>query len=174
MFSDPSKNVAYFHLTPGLRVADFGAGSGAYSFAMSPLLGSGGAVYAVEVQKELLERLGSEAKQRKLRNIHVVWGNIEKLHGTTLADASVDLVVVANVLFQTVGRYTTALEAKRVLRPGGRAAVVEWSDSFNNLGPQAEAVVSAEEAKKIFTEAGFHLEQEFPAGAHHYGLIFKL
>jgi ubiquinone/menaquinone biosynthesis C-methylase UbiE len=174
MFSDPNKNLNYFQLTPGLKVADFGAGSGVYTLAMSPLVGSGGAVYAVEVQKELLERLATEAKHRKLRNVQVVWGDIEKLHGTKLADHSVDLVVVANVLFQVTGRYTLALEAKRVLRPGGRVAVVEWSDSFNNLGPKAEAVVPATEAKKIFGEAGFQVVNDFPAGAHHYGIMFTL
>ena len=31
MFSDPEKNVSYFGLTEGNRVADFGAGSGAHS-----------------------------------------------------------------------------------------------------------------------------------------------
>jgi ubiquinone/menaquinone biosynthesis C-methylase UbiE len=174
MFSEPKKNVAYFHLTPGLKVADFGAGSGAYTLAMAPLLGSGGAVYAVDVQKELLHKLSVEAKRAKLHNVHVVWGNVEKLNGSTLAAASVDVVVAANVLFQTVGRYTLALEAKRVLRPGGRVAVVEWADSFNNLGPEASAVVPVEEAKKIFAEAGFKFANDFPAGAHHYGLMFTL
>jgi ubiquinone/menaquinone biosynthesis C-methylase UbiE len=99
---------------------------------------------------------------------------VEKLNGSTLAAASVDVVVAANVLFQTVGRYTLALEAKRVLRPGGRVAVVEWADSFNNLGPEASAVVPVEEAKKIFAEAGFKFANDFPAGAHHYGLMFTL
>jgi SAM-dependent methyltransferase len=163
-------------LTTALMAADVDleATLGAYTLAMAPLLGSGGAVYAVDVQKELLHKLSVEAKRAKLHNVHVVWGNVEKLNGSTLAAASVDVVVAANVLFQTVGRYTLALEAKRVLRPGGRVAVVEWADSFNNLGPEASAVVPVEEAKKIFAEAGFKFANDFPAGAHHYGLMFTL
>jgi hypothetical protein len=34
--------------------------------------------------------------------------------------------------------------------------------------------VPATEAKKIFGEAGFQVVNDFPAGAHHYGIMFTL
>lgn len=172
MFSDPEKNVPFFGLREGARVADFGAGSGAYSLAMAKRVGTTGMVYAVEVQQSLLERITSEARSAKVGNLKVVWGDVDKLGGSKLADQSVDLVLLANILFQSDAKYTMLLEAKRILRPGGKVVVIDWLGSFGNLGPTPERVVTAGEAKPILEQAGLKYLSEFPAGAHHYGLIF--
>jgi FkbM family methyltransferase len=172
MFSNPQANVAEFGLIPGMKVADFGAGVGEYALQMARVVGDGGKIYAVEVQKDLLDRLTKEAKEQHLSNVEVIWGNIEKPKGTKIADQSINVVLVANVLFQTDAKYATALEAKRVLRSGGRVIAIDWSASFGGLGPQSSQVIPAEEVKKIFAEAGFQFQSEFSAGNFHYGLIF--
>lgn len=172
MFSDPDQNVPYFGLREGMRVADFGAGSGAYTLAMAKRVGSTGYVYAVEVQQNLLERLASVAREARAPNVKVVWGDVDKQGGSKLRDQSVDLVLIANVLFQSDSRYTLALEAKRVLRPGGRVVVIDWLGSFGNLGPTPDRVITMGEARPIFEQAGFKFINEFPAGANHYGVIF--
>jgi ubiquinone/menaquinone biosynthesis C-methylase UbiE len=173
MFSEPEKVVPYLGLTAGMTVADFGCGSGAYALAMAKAVGDQGGVYAVDVQKNLLDKLAKETKSRAGASaLHVVWGNIEKAGGAKLADRSVELVLLANTLFQSHARYSIFLEAKRVLRPGGRLAVVEWRASYGGLGPSPEAVVKPEEAKAAAAEAGLTASGEFPAGEHHYGLMF--
>lgn len=172
MFSDPSANVAHFGLQEGARVADFGTGSGAYALALSKKVGNTGMVYAVEIQKDLLERLSKEIRAARTGNIKIVWGNVDKLGGSTLRDASVDVVLIANVLFQSDQKYSMILEAKRVLRPGGRVVVIDWLGAGGQFSPPPERVVRPEEAKRIFAEARFQFTNEFPAGAQHYGLIF--
>jgi ubiquinone/menaquinone biosynthesis C-methylase UbiE len=172
MFSDPEKNVPYFGLREGARVADFGAGSGAYTLAMAKRVGGTGQVYAVEVQQNLLERLANVAREAKTHNVKVVWGDVDKVGGSKLREQSVDLVLIANVLFQSDARYAMALEAKRVLRAGGRVVVIDWLGSFGNMGPTPDRVVTLGEARPIFEQAGFKFINEFPAGANHYGLIF--
>ncbi len=173
MFADPEKNIGLAQVTEGTRVADFGAGSGAYSLAAARQAGTTGAVYAIDIQNNVLDRLAKEAQARGLPSIHTIWGNVEKLGGSKLADQSVDIVLVSNLLFQVEGKYTLALEAKRILKPGGRVMVIDWLDSYGGLGPTTAAVIKPEEVKKIFAEAGFSAIQDFSAGAHHYGLIFK-
>ncbi len=181
MFSDPQAIIPYLNLREGMCVADFGAGSGHYSLAMArrlaeinPTSNAPGLnkVYAVDVQKELLQRLEKEVKHLGVRNIEVVWGDIEKRGGSKLADGIVDLVLLANTLFQSDQRYSLILEAKRVLKAGGHLAIVEWSSSFGGLGPSADRVVSPEEASKICAQAGLKPAGDFPAGANHYGLLF--
>jgi ubiquinone/menaquinone biosynthesis C-methylase UbiE len=172
MFSNPRANVADLGLIPGMVVADFGAGVGNYALEMARTVGAGGKVYAIEVQKDLLERLAREAKSQHLLNLEVIWGNVEKPGGTKLKDQAVSVVVMANVLFQTDAKYSMALEAKRILRTGGRVVLIDWSGSFGGIGPRADQVVSKDEAKRIFAEAGLQLQAEFSAGEHHYGLIF--
>lgn len=173
MFADPAKNVSHFGLIDGMVVCDFGAGSGAYVMEMARKVGHSGKVYAVDVQRELLDRIERQARDFKLRNIYIAWGNVERVGGSKLADNSADLVLLSNLLFQVEGKYTTALETKRVLKPGGRAVVIDWTDSFGGLGPQQSQVVMPESVKEIFSEAGLIFKRDFPAGEHHYGLIFN-
>lgn len=173
MFADPSANVAQLKLKPGMTVADFGTGSGAYALAVAKLLGTSGRVYAIDVQKDLLDRVVGEARSRGINNIEVVWGNVEKHGGSKLADNSVDTVIISNLLFQSTARYSIVLEVKRILKSGGEAVVIEWQDSFGGLGPAPAAVLPPAEAEQIFTEAGLSKAGGFRAGEHHWGLIFK-
>lgn len=172
-FIEPEKVIAYFELRPDTQVADFGAGTGAYALAMSRAVLPNGKVYAVDVQKELLITLKNRIQTEHVGNIELLWGDIEILGGSKIADQVVDFVLISNVLFQTKAGYQLALEVKRILKADGRVAVIDWTDSFGNMGPTPEMVVTALEAKKIFESAGFQFNKDFPAGDNHYGIIFK-
>ncbi|MFC1618287.1 hypothetical protein ACFL2B_03340, partial [Patescibacteria group bacterium] len=41
------------------------------------------------------------------------------------------------------------------------------------FGPPLEKRVSKEDAIKVASEAGLHVESDFEAGSYHYGLILK-
>ncbi|KKS43825.1 hypothetical protein A3I25_01505 [Candidatus Nomurabacteria bacterium RIFCSPLOWO2_02_FULL_42_17] len=173
MFSDPEKNIKQFDLREGQHVADLGAGSGACALVAARAVGSQGKVYALEVQRELLSGIKDEAARAKLFNVEVIWADIEKVNGTKLRNYAVDAVIVSNVLFQIEDRGNFIKEIKRILKPGGRVLIVDWSDSFGGLGPQSSAVVPPEKARALFEGAGFKFEQVIDAGAHHYGIIMS-
>lgn len=173
MFSDPLKNIQQLGLIKGMHIADFGSGSGFYSIAMADEVGTNGRVYAIDVQKDLLQKIKNEAKMRGLSNLEIIWGDVEKFGGTKIKDHSIDIVIIANMLFQAPEKNNVCVEAKRILKNGGRVLVVDWMDSFGGLGPRKEDVFLASQAKDIFQKNGFMLNKEFDAGDHHYGLIFK-
>jgi len=170
MFSNPERNVEQFDIHPGMSVADFGAGSGFYTIASAKAVGGSGRVYAIEVQKELLEKLKAQTRQLRLGNVEVIWGDIEKMGGTRLRDSSLDRVIASNVLFQLHDAKSFCNEIKRVLKPGGKVLCIDWSDT-SPLGPQS--LVTPDSAKALFHAAGFVYESSIIAGEHHYGLIFK-
>ncbi len=173
MFSDPQKNIEQFGLEPGARVADLGSGAGFYTMAAAKAVGNSGRVYAIDVLKDMLEKLKNEARRSRLNNVEALWGDIEKLGGTRLADSSVDEALVCNTLFQLERKNDFPFEVKRILKPKGRVLVVDWKESFGGMGPQPEHVVPSEAARSLFEKAGFIYEREIAAGAHHYGLIFR-
>jgi ubiquinone/menaquinone biosynthesis C-methylase UbiE len=173
MFSDPVKNIGECGIQAGMDIADFGAGSGFYSMAASRALIATGRVYAIDVHQDLLSRLKNHAVKERLYNIEVVLGDIEKVGGTKLREASIDLVLLCNVLFQVENKENLLKEVKRVLKSGGRVLVVDWSESFGGIGPQPGDVVKKEVAKNLFETAGFHTDREINAGSHHYGFIMK-
>ncbi|MDP3661455.1 MAG: methyltransferase domain-containing protein [bacterium] len=173
MFSDPSQMISQLDLQSGSRVADIGAGSGAFAFAAAKAVGEHGKVFAVEVQKELLSRLEREARSKGVHNIEVVWGDAEQPNGTHLATDSCDAVIVANILFQTPERAGLAREAARIVKSRGRVLVVDWSGSFGGTGPAPDAVVSKQKAQEVFEGAGLVFEREVAAGSNHYAIIFR-
>ena len=173
MFSDPEKNIKQLGLTEGSYVADFGSGSGFYSFAAAEAVGSSGRVYALDVQKDLLEKIKKEAQFRHLDNIEIIWADLEHVGGTRLRESSMDSIILSSVLFQLENKDKTVEEVRRVLKRGGRVLVVDWLSSFGGLGPQPADVLSKEKAQEIFLKHGFAFDREISAGAQHYGLIFR-
>ena len=174
MFSDPEKNIEQFDLGKGSHVADFGAGSGFYSFAAAKAVGGAGKVYAVDVQKSLLEKLKNEARNVKhFKNIEIIWADLDHVGGTKLRENSMDAIIAANVFFQLEQKDNACTEIKRILKPGGRVLFVDWVSSFGGIGPQPQSVVPESEAKKLFEKHGFTEDRFIDAGAHHYGIIFR-
>ncbi|MDE2188605.1 MAG: class I SAM-dependent methyltransferase [Patescibacteria group bacterium] len=171
MFSDPDKNLAQLGLGEGMKVVDLGAGTGYYSIPAAHRVGTTGHVYAVEVQKDLLDKLRSNANAEKVHNIEVVHGVIDSIGGTKLRDGIVDRAILSNTLFQIEekDRDNLVLEIKRLLKSGGKILVVDWLPG-SPLSPKI--CVSRMTAENIFTKNGFVLEKSFNAGDHHYGLVF--
>ncbi len=172
-FSDPDKNIEQLSLSDGAVVADLGAGSGFYTMAAAKAVAPSGKVYALDIQQELLSRITKAAHNSGITNIEVVHGDIEKMGGTRIKDSGVDVVIIANVLFQMEDKETFLKEAFRILKSGGRALVVDWADSFGGLGPQPEFVVPMQSARELFEKEGFTFVSSIVAGDHHYGFIFR-
>jgi ubiquinone/menaquinone biosynthesis C-methylase UbiE len=173
MFSDPQKNIEQCGIQAGMEIADLGAGSGFYTIAAAKALISTGRVYAVDAQKDLITKIKNSAVAQGLYNVEVIWGDIEKSSGTHLAESSIDLALLSNILFQLEDKQEMINEVKRILKPGGRVLVVDWSDSFGGIGPKPDKVVLKTVTVEMFEKNGFHLDREIDAGSHHYGIIFK-
>ncbi len=173
MFSAPEKNIEELRLLPRQIVADFGAGTGAYTIAAAKALKGTGNVYAIDVQKDLLTRLEKSCQEAHLGNVSFIWGNVEDAGGTKLRDQSVDTVIISNLLFQTPNKKSVLEEARRVLRPGGALLFVDWSGSFNSMGPTSDQVLPELEARKLIESVAFIFDRMVNAGNYHYGFIFK-
>lgn len=173
IFSNPLKVVNQLDVVGGQHVADLGAGSGAYSIALAERFKNNRdtKIFAVDVQQELLSRIESEAKNRDIDNIYTIWGNIEEPKGTRLRDASIDMAIIANTLFQIEDKQGVILEAKRILKPEGKLVIVDWSESFGNIGPKSEHVINVSTAKLLCTNAGFIFRKDLNVGEHHYGFV---
>ncbi|MBX2866714.1 methyltransferase domain-containing protein [Candidatus Kaiserbacteria bacterium] len=171
-FVHPDIICSHFHLREGDIVADLGAGVGFFTPALSRAVGASGRVYACEIQKNLLERLGVEARDHRLPNVELLWCDLEKEGGTELADGIIDTGVMINTFFQLEDKKTAIKEMARIIRKGGKLFLVDWSESFDGLGPRSDLVVQESEARRLFEEGGFRFKRNFPAGEHHYGLAF--
>lgn len=173
MFTNPEQNILNLGLKEGMRVADFGAGSGFYSRAASNLVGYSGKVYAIEVQKDLVKKLESDLKHWGISNVDCVWGDIERKGGTKIADNSLDAIIISNVLFQAEDKVGLIEEAKRILKKGGEILFIDWNESFGGISPKNEMLITPSIAKELFTKRGFVFVRDITTSPHHYGIIFK-
>ncbi len=173
MFSNPQKNLLQTGIAPGAVVADFSAGLGHYTLEVASLVGNHGEVFAIDIRDDLLKLLAKEAKEKKLKNIHFISGNISKVGGSGIKDNSIDLVIIANTFFTIKNKAHTTEEIKRVLKDKGRILFIEWSDSFAGIGPHRDHVFPKQKALAFFQSHNFALVREIEAGDHHYGFIFR-
>ncbi len=172
-FVDPKVATSHFHLREGDVVADFGAGSGHYMKLLADAVGKSGRVYLCEIQKPLVDALGFKAQELRLTNVHPIWCDAEAPNGTKLKDGALDAALLSNTLFQFENKENALKEIFRTLRPGGKLFVIDWTDSFGNLGPRPEDVVRETDARSILENVGFIFEHTFPTGEHHYGLMCR-
>ena len=172
-FLVPDLVASHFHVRDGDLVGDFGAGTGAFVPILSRKVGSNGRVFACEIQRGLVDKLGSLIRAEHLENVDPLWCDLETPRGIKIADGCLDVAIVVNTLYQLVNREEAIREKRRTLRSGGVIYVVDWSDSFAGIGPHPDCVVCRELAISLFEAAGFILEREYPAGDHHYGLAFR-
>jgi ubiquinone/menaquinone biosynthesis C-methylase UbiE len=172
-FVDPQTVSTHFHIREGDAVADFGAGSGFFVEVLARLVGSEGRVYACEIQKELVEKIGTLVRTKGLSMVDPLWCDLEKEKGVKIADGVLDVAIMVNTLFQFDEKEIAIREVHRTLRSGGKFFVIDWSESFGGLGPQPQQVVSLGNAQALVESQGFVYERSYDAGDHHYGLAFR-
>ncbi len=173
MFSDPKDILRQCGISPGSTVGDFGTGAGSYAHEAATYVGPHGVVYAFDVQKDLVTRLAHEVEGKKENVIHPLWVDLEHPKGTGIKEGVLDVAIVTNILFQIENKDTFIKEIARVLRPGGRALIVDWKESFGHMGPHPDQVIKEGRARELFTDAGLTFDKILDAGAHHYGLLFR-
>jgi SAM-dependent methyltransferase len=118
----PSKAINALDLAPDAVIADIGAGSGYYSFRISPKVPQG-RVLAVDIQPEMLEFLKKRAGELQISNVTPHLGAIDdlKLPASTL-DAA--LLVDAYHEFSHPAEMLASLV--KSLKPGGRVFLLEF------------------------------------------------
>ncbi len=170
-FLNPEKALPEFDIKPGMKIADFGCGTGYFSIFLAKAVGENGRIYALDVLTTALESVQGRAKDEGLLNIETIRVNLEVSGGSKLGDESVDMVLVANILFQSSKKADIIKEAGRVLKRGGKMIVIDWKKD-QPIGPPHELVFSEDLIKDLATKENFKLERGFEAGNHHWGSIF--
>lgn len=171
-FTNPDNNISQLHLQEGDRVVIFGSGAGGHSFAVARALRGTGQVIAIDVRRDMLNKLKNDAIKERLTNITPQIGNIEDTHGSKQQDGSIDAIIVPNTLFAYDDKPAILKEAYRILKTDGRLLIIDWRSSFAHMGPKEENVVSKQEAQALAEDAGFSFIQNLSVGDYHYGIVF--
>ncbi|MBI4120298.1 MAG: methyltransferase domain-containing protein [Parcubacteria group bacterium] len=160
------------NIQPGGQIADFGSGSGYFTLIMARLAGEDGLVTAVDVLQNKLDTVKAAARAQGLLNINYIRADLEVEGGSQLAEASQDMVVLANILFQSQKKAAMVKEAGRVLKPGGELVVIDWEPA-SSFGPKDGGWKLSKEEARNLASGSFNLVKEIEVSSHHWGLLFK-
>lgn len=168
---DSVKILNKLELREGMKIANLGCGnSGHFVFPSAKMVGDNGRVYAVDILKSALSSIESKLKLQNFTNVVPIWSDIEVFGGAKdIIDESCDAAYLVNLHAKSA----MIKEALRTLKKGGKLLLVDWKTVASPFGPPTKDRISAEEAKKRAGEFGLELEQEFDAGPHHWGLIYR-
>lgn len=172
-FVDPRAVIDALEITAGMSVGDFGCGTGYFTFPLADKVEQSGCVYALDILKEKLEAIESEAKVLRLSNIITKRANLELSGGSKLASDSLDWIFLVTMLFQNKNKKMVMDEAVRVLKKKGKILVIEWNAMDSSFGPKKELRVSKEEVCTIAQDSGLSILSDFSISDFHYGIILE-
>ncbi len=111
-------------LQPDDVVADIGAGSGYFTFRISPRVPQG-KVLAVDIQPEMLEMIQLKQQNEGGNNVQTILGTVDNPH---LPSDSVDWVLLVDAYHEFSHPYEMMRDVADALTPGGRVALVEYRE----------------------------------------------
>jgi len=152
-------------LRSGMVFMDIGCGDGFFTIPAARLAGEKGAVYAVDIDAAVIEKLKDEAAEKGLANITAKVGAAEE---TVLCNECADLVFYSRVLHDFKDPAKVLRNAKRMLKPAGKLANLDWKKKPTMVGPPVHIRFSEEEAAGLIKAAGFIIESVKSAGCNFY------
>jgi ubiquinone/menaquinone biosynthesis C-methylase UbiE len=171
-FHDPQTVLASIGATCGMVMADLGSGPGFFTVPMAQLAGEGGLVYAVDGNQDMLNALKENLANAGV-NPKVVKIIQSDVCNTKIPDASVDLILFANLLHEVADRKAFFQELIRISKPDTSIVDLDWKKIQTAQGPPMKERLSEAEARSVFTESGFSVIKQIDVGPYHYVIIGK-
>jgi ubiquinone/menaquinone biosynthesis C-methylase UbiE len=136
----------------GKSVADIGAGSGWFTVRAARRVGTGGLIYAVDINPEAIRYIEDRAHKEQLQNVKTIVG---KPDDPLLPAGSVDAVLLLKTYHEVAQPVTLLQNLRGALRPGAKVGVIDRNGNGEDHGVSRDIVIR--EAR----EAGFQLQEQY-------------
>jgi ubiquinone/menaquinone biosynthesis C-methylase UbiE/biotin operon repressor len=159
---------ALLRLMPPMVIADLGAGDGTFSLLLAQRAAK---VIAVDASEKMIEFGREQALRHSIENVDFRVGDMEEL---PIEASQVDLAFFSQSLHHALHPERAILEASRILRPGGRVAILDLArhrfEEARELYADEWLGFSEAELEAMLEKAGFrnvetcvvHKEPETP------------
>ncbi|MFY0604581.1 MAG: methyltransferase domain-containing protein [Flavobacteriaceae bacterium] len=143
------------NIQPNDKIADIGAGSGYHVFKMAPIA-KNGAIYAVDIQDEMLTTLEYRKAIDSITNVIVVKGSEQSVN---LPKNSIDKFLLVDVYHEFNYPKEVISSIKKALRKGGKIYLVEYRKEDIRVPIKKIHKMTEKQAVKEMNAAGFVLEE---------------
>jgi ubiquinone/menaquinone biosynthesis C-methylase UbiE len=118
--------ISFLAIKTGSSIADLGAGGGYFSVKLASAAGTGGIVYAVDIDPASLAFIKSYAAEKDAENIKTVQASFEN---SGLENNSIDLIFMRNAYHDFSDRTAYFSRLRSVFKQGGRIAIIDYERS---------------------------------------------
>lgn len=164
----PKETLLSLGLTQEDNMADIGCGIGYFTIAGAQMVKN--QVFALDTSVEMLEEVKGRIIDAGLSNITTLKTDEYDLK---LPGESITFALLVNVLHEIADHGRMIDEIHRILKPGGRIAVIEWVKTDMEMGPPKKIRIEKEELDTMFISKDFELVGSKEFAAVFYGKVFK-
>lgn len=161
----PETTLKAVGLRSGMVFMDIGCGDGFFTIPAAQLVGEKGAVYAVDIDAAVIEKLKDRALEKGLANITARLGAAEE---TVFCTECADIVFYSRVLHDFKDPAKVLHNAKHMLKPDGKLVNLDWKKKSTMFGPPVHIRFSEEQAAELIRTAGLTIESVKSAGSNFY------
>ena len=145
-------------------VVDIGAGLGFFAIPFSRQVAQG-KVYACDISEEMLDYLREAINAEGVVNVEPV--HMEEV-AVPLPDGVGDVLFMANLHHELDHPELSMGESLRLLRPGGRIAIMDWKPEETPKGPPLHVRVAPATVRSQLAAAGFTAVCDHDLLPYHY------
>jgi predicted methyltransferase len=148
----PDRIMNILGIKQGSNVADIGAGSGWFTVRAARRVGSGGIVYAVDINRDYLDYIENRSKRESLANIRVILG---KDDDPLLPAKGVDAVLLLKTYHEVAEPIRLLKRTREAMRTGALLGIIDRNGKGDDHGLDKEVVI------KEAARAGFALINQY-------------
>ena len=167
---EPDRALDLIGITPGMVVADVGAGTGYMTMRLARRVGPNGKVYASDLQPAMLQIIRDKARQQQLSNVEIVQGAEED---AKLPDNAIDLALLIDVYHEFWLPREMLRSIRRSLKPGGQLILVEYRKEDPSIPIAYTHRMSVAEARTEVEAEGFTFDRLLPGLPRQHIIEFR-
>jgi len=166
----PDQVMDALHVAEGTTVADLGAGGGWFTMRLARRVGRHGRVYAVDVQRLMIEAIERRVEREGLtNNVTAVLGEYAD---PKLPSNAIDAVLIVDAFHEMEDPVLLLKNVSRTLRPQGRIGIIDYREGEGGPGPDATERVPPGVVISEAAAAGLKLVEQHKFLPYQYFLIF--
>ena len=166
----PDQALDAIGIEPESAVGDIGAGVGYMTWRMAARVGPAGAVYAEDIQPEMLEKLKQNMRERHIANVREILGSTEdpKLPANTL-----DLVLLVDVYHEFSEPEKMLDHIHDALKPGGRLVLLEYRAEDPKVPIRPEHKMTVQQVRAEVQPEGFRFDRAIETLPEQHIIVFR-
>lgn len=159
------KIVSMLDISPGIVIADIGAGSGLFTQPLAEKTGPAGTVFAADINPELLEYIAGIKRTAKCGIVKTVLA----AENDPRLPAPVDLVFFCDTLHYVADQPGYLARLAAYVKPDGRIAIIDFTRNW----PPSSNRFTTDELVSWMRQAGFTVEAKHDFIQDEFFLLFR-